>query len=59
MPAIGLGTAPLAGFRVPVSEEDAAAAVEAALEVGYRCFDTAPLYGYGLAERRLGRALKG
>ena len=59
LPAIGLGTAPLAGFRVPVSEEDAAAAVEAALEVGYRYFDTAPLYGYGLAERRLGRALKG
>lgn len=59
LPAIGFGTAPLAGFRVPVSEEDAAAAVEAALAVGYRYFDTAPLYGYGLAERRLGRALKG
>jgi len=58
-PAIGLGTAPLAGFRAPVSEEDAEAAVEAALEVGYRYFDTAPLYGYGLAERRLGRALQG
>ncbi len=59
LPAIGFGTAPLGGFRVPVSEDDAAAAVEAALEVGYRYFDTAPLYGYGLAERRLGRALKG
>ena len=59
LPAIGFGTAPLGGFRTPVSEEDAAAAVEAALEVGYRYFDTAPLYGYGLAERRLGRALKG
>ena len=59
LPGIGCGTAPLGGFRVPVSEEDAAAAVEAALDVGYRYFDTAPLYGYGLAERRLGRALKG
>ena len=59
LPAIGFGTAPLAGFRTPVREEDAAAAVKAALEVGYRYFDTAPLYGYGLAERRLGRALQG
>lgn len=59
LPAIGYGTAPLGGFRAPVSEEDAAAAIEAALGVGYRYFDTAPLYGYGLAERRLGRALQG
>lgn len=59
LPAVGFGTAPLAGFRAPVSEEDAAAAVEAALEIGYRYFDTAPLYGYGLAERWLGRALAG
>ena len=59
LPAIGFGTAPLGGFRTPVTEEAAAAAIEAALEVGYRYFDTAPLYGYGLAERRLGRALKG
>ena len=59
LPAIGFGTAPLGGFRTPVSEDAAVAAIEAALEVGYRYFDTAPLYGYGLAERRLGRALKG
>ena len=59
LPAVGFGTAPLGGFRVPVTEDDAAAAVEAALEVGYRYFDTAPLYGYGLAERRLGSALAG
>lgn len=59
LPTIGLGTAPLGGFRAPVSEDDAAAAIGAALDVGYRYFDTAPLYGYGLAERRLGRALEG
>ncbi len=59
LPAVGFGTAPLGGFRTPVSEDAAVAAIEAALEVGYRYFDTAPLYGYGLAERRLGRALKG
>ena len=59
LPAIGFGTAPLGGFREPVSEDDAAAALEAALRIGYRYFDTAPLYGYGLAERRLGEALSG
>ena len=59
LPGVGFGTAPLGGFRVPVSEDDAAAAIEAALEVGYRYFDTAPMYGYGLAERRLGSALAG
>lgn len=59
LPGVGFGTAPLAGFRLPVSEEEAAEAVEAALGVGYRYFDTAPLYGYGLAERRLGSALAG
>jgi D-threo-aldose 1-dehydrogenase len=59
LPAIGFGTAPLGGFRSPVSPDAAAAAIEAALEIGYRYFDTAPLYGYGLAERRLGRALAG
>ena len=59
LPSIGFGTAPLGGFRDPVSEDDAAAALEAALRIGYRYFDTAPLYGYGLAERRLGEALAG
>lgn len=59
LPAIGLGTAPLGGFRNPVSEDEAAAALEAALRIGYRYFDTAPLYGYGSAERRLGEALAG
>ncbi len=59
LPAVGFGTAPLGGFRTPVTDDAAAAAIEAALEIGYRYFDTAPLYGYGLAERRLGEALKG
>ena len=59
LPAIGFGTAPLGGFRTAVTEDAAAAAIGAALEIGYRYFDTAPLYGYGLAERRLGEALKG
>ena len=47
LPAVGLGTAPLGGLYAEVSPTDAAAAVE----IGYRYFDTAPLYGYGAAER--------
>ncbi len=54
---VGLGTAPLGGLFRPVHESDAVAAVEAAYELGLRLFDTAPLYGHGLSERRLGLAL--
>src|SRR5437588_456779 len=43
----------------PVEEEAALAVVERALELGVRLFDTAPLYGSGLAERRFGRVLAG
>ena len=56
---LGLGTAPLGGLFNPVREDDAAATIDAAWDRGLRLFDTAPLYGYGKAERRLGRALRG
>ena len=59
LPAVGLGTAPLGGLYKDVSPTDAAAAVAEAVETGYRYFDTAPLYGYGAAERALGRGLEG
>ena len=59
LPAIGFGTAPLAGFGAPVGADDAVDAILAAIDVGYRYFDTAPSYGYGLAERLLARALAG
>ena len=59
LPAVGLGTAPLGGLYKEVSPTDAAAAVAEAVEIGYRYFDTAPLYGYGAAERALGRGLQG
>ncbi|MGI5156594.1 aldo/keto reductase [Microbispora sp. CA-102843] len=55
----GLGTAPLAGLFAPVSEEEAERALAAAWEAGIRYFDTAPHYGTGLAEERLGRFLRG
>lgn len=54
---LGLGTAPIGNLYHPVSEEAATATVRAAYERGLRLFDTAPLYGHGLAEQRLGAAL--
>lgn len=55
---LGLGTAPLGGLYEAVAEDDADAVVETAWERGIRLFDTAPQYGHGNAERRLGRNLK-
>lgn len=59
LPAAGLGTAPLGGLYAEVSLDDAVATVQAAVDAGYRYFDTAPLYGYGAAERVLGIVLGG
>lgn len=56
---IGLGSAPLAGMYEPVGDESARAAIAAALEGGVRFFDTAPWYGFGRGERRVGDALRG
>jgi D-threo-aldose 1-dehydrogenase len=41
-----------------LSEADAVATVDAAWDAGLRWFDTAPLYGHGLSEQRLGNALR-
>jgi D-threo-aldose 1-dehydrogenase len=57
LPRIGLGTAPLGGLFRPTEDAEAAGAVATAYDLGVRYFDTAPLYGYGLAEQRLGRGL--
>lgn len=56
---LGLGTAPLGGLYHSVSDEEAHRVIEAAWAHGVRFFDTAPMYGNGSAERRLGAALKG
>lgn len=53
----GLGTAPLGNLFQEVPEDDAQATFSAAFDAGIRYVDTAPLYGYGLAESRAGRAL--
>jgi D-threo-aldose 1-dehydrogenase len=57
--ALSLGTAPLGNLFAPVAETDAEATVRAALAAGLSYLDTAPHYGVGLAERRLGRVLAG
>jgi aryl-alcohol dehydrogenase-like predicted oxidoreductase len=49
-----LGGAPLGGLFGPVSDEAARSTLEAAWNAGVRAFDTAPHYGVGLAETRLG-----
>jgi D-threo-aldose 1-dehydrogenase len=59
LPRQGLGTAPLGGLFEEVGDDDATATVHAALAAGITFFDSAPLYGHGLAERRLGAALLG
>jgi D-threo-aldose 1-dehydrogenase len=55
---LGLGTAPLGGMYEAVTDEQARAVIDAAWDAGLRFFDTAPLYGHGEAERRLGAALR-
>ena len=56
---LSLGCAQLGNLYREVSDQDARATVDAAWELGIRYFDTAPHYGLGLSERRLGAALTG
>nr|WP_203417238.1 aldo/keto reductase [Jiangella ureilytica] len=56
---LGFGAAPIAGLYTPVDDDTAAATVDAAWDAGVRSFDTAPHYGLGRSETRLGRALRG
>ncbi|WP_433664853.1 aldo/keto reductase [Nocardia sp. CA-128927] len=53
-----LGGAGYAGLFRAVDEEDAQAGIAAAWDAGIRAFDTAPHYGAGLSEERLGRFLR-
>ncbi|MFI5634032.1 aldo/keto reductase [Streptomyces sp. NPDC051664] len=56
---IGFGTAPLGNMFRAIPDEEADATVQAAWDQGIRYFDTAPFYGAGLSEERLGAALTG
>jgi Predicted oxidoreductases (related to aryl-alcohol dehydrogenases) len=55
---IGLGCAPLGNLFTALADDDATATIGAAWDAGIRFFDTAPLYGHGLSEQRLGRGLQ-
>ncbi|WP_076070523.1 aldo/keto reductase [Sphingomonas montana] len=57
LPAFGMGTAAIGNLYRVVGETEARATIAAALAAGIRYFDTAPHYGHGLAERRLGETL--
>ncbi|HHT9071191.1 TPA: aldo/keto reductase, partial [Burkholderia cenocepacia] len=56
---LGFGAAPLGNMFRDIPDAEAHATVEAAWARGIRYFDTAPSYGAGLAEARLGDALAG
>jgi D-threo-aldose 1-dehydrogenase len=58
LPRFFFGGAPIGGLYAPISEDEAAATLQAAWDVGVRAFDTAPHYGVGLSERRIGDFLQ-
>jgi D-threo-aldose 1-dehydrogenase len=55
---LGLGGAPFGNLFARVAEVDARAAIDGAWGEGCRFFDTAPYYGFGLSERRVGDGLR-
>jgi D-threo-aldose 1-dehydrogenase len=55
---LGLGGAPMGGFRATISDAEAVALTNSAYEGGVRYFDTSPFYGYGRSELRMGAALR-
>lgn len=54
---LGLGTAALGNLYQPLTDADALSTIDECWSQGVRYFDTAPLYGFGLSEQRLGAAL--
>ena len=56
---LSLGTAPLGGLFKKVSESESDSVISEALDAGIAYIDTAPLYGYGVGEVRVGRGIKG
>lgn len=55
---LSFGAAGIGNLRSPINDAAAYGAVDAAWNAGVRYFDTAPHYGLGLSERRLGEALR-
>jgi D-threo-aldose 1-dehydrogenase len=58
LPELGLGTTTLGNLYRAIPDDQAHEVVRASWDAGIRYFDTAPHYGLGLAERRLGEALR-
>ena len=58
VPTITFGGATLGGLFKDLTNEEALSSIRAAIEIGYRYFDTAPHYGCGLSECRLGLGLR-
>ncbi|MFF1610259.1 aldo/keto reductase [Amycolatopsis sp. NPDC058278] len=56
---VGFGAAPIGDLYEPIGDDRARATVDAAWDGGIRYYDTAPHYGLGLSERRVGAALAG
>ncbi len=59
LPPLGFGGAPIGGLLDDVESVAATSALNVALKGGVRYFDTAPFYGFGASERRIGDALRG
>jgi D-threo-aldose 1-dehydrogenase len=57
LPQFGFGGAPLGDLFVKIPEADAMATLSAAWDAGVRYYDTAPWYGRGQSEHRIGRHL--
>jgi D-threo-aldose 1-dehydrogenase len=57
LPSLGFGAAQMGNLFRETTDEEAAQAAGAAWAAGIRYYDTAPHYGLGLSERRLGEAL--
>ena len=56
---VSFGTSPLGNMFGPADDRDVEQIVQRALDAGINFFDTSPCYGDGLAETRLGKALRG
>lgn len=56
--AFSFGTAPIGNLFRPIDEATSDAMINQSWEAGVRYFDTAPFYGHGLAELRLGHSLR-
>lgn len=54
----GVGGGPFGNLMAPMSDPEVAKTIRGAWDAGFRYFDTSPVYGFGLSERRLGEALR-